>query len=210
MSSQDQKSLTQIVSLASSGSTEAEEQLAAFFLDRVNAAARKRLAGKACEEDKEDVAMSALRSFCIGIRDGKYEYQGNQQLHGLLNQIVDIKIKRMWKYRFMQKRDVRLKGELDIDPIAPSNQADFASDSLSVSVQEQGILEEIVPELQADIQGMFKQLFSNLTEHPRKLLLLMLESDHTVEGYAKEMGRSRASVERYQKLIRNEINKLTN
>ena len=100
-------------------------------------------------------------------------------------------------------------GELHIAPIAPSNQADFASDSLSVSGQEQGILDEIVPELQADIQGMFKKLFSNLTEHPRKPLLLMLESDHTVEGYAKEMGRSRASVERYQKQIRDEINKLT-
>jgi len=209
MKNKDNTSLTQIVSLASSGSDEAAERLAVFFLEKVNAASGKQLAGKASEEDKEDIAMSALRSFCIGIRDGKYEYQGHKQLYSLLNRIVDIKIRRMWQARFTQKRDVRLKAELDFEPVNAGVPQNYVSDTLHVTNQEQDALDQIVPELQTDIQGMFAQLFSNLSEHPRTLLLLMLESDGTVDFYAKQMGRSKASVERYQMQIREEIKKIT-
>lgn len=202
-------SLSQIVELAASGSKEAAEKLADFFLDKVNSASKRKLAGKASAEDQEDIAMSALRSFCIGIRERKYKFKGNKELVGLLHRIVDIKIQRMWQKRFTQKRDIRLKSSLESEPICDHNAMDFVADTVSLTAEEQLVMAEVLSELQADLQEMFKQLFSNLSSHPRRLLLTMLESDGTIEDYSKLTQRSRASVERYQKLIRDEIRLLS-
>ena len=208
MRSEDSTSLSQIVQLAASGSDEATNKLAAYFLEKANSATREKLRGRSNKEDEEDIALSALKSFCLGIQNGRYEYMGDKQLYGLLHKIIDNKIQRMWQYHFAQKRDIRLRADLVNDPVGPDEAMPVATDSISISSDEQAVVDRIMPELQVELQGLFKNLLGSLSEHPRRLLLAMLENDATNEQLSKTIGRSVASVERYRTLIRSKLESL--
>lgn len=208
MHSENSSSLSQIVQLAASGSDDATNKLAAYFLEKANSATRGKLRGRSNKEDEEDIALSALKSFCLGIQNGRYEYLGDKQLHGLLQKIIDNKIQRMWQYHFAKKRDIRLRADLVNDPVGLDESVQVATDSISISGEEQAVVDRIMPELQVELQGLFKNLLGSLSEHPRRLLLVMLENDATNEQLSKTIGRSVASVERYRTLIRSKLESL--
>ena len=208
MQSENSIQLSQIVRLAGNGSEDAANKLATYFLGKANSATRDKLRGKSNKEEEEDIAQSALKSFCLGIQNGRYEYQGDKQLYGLLHKIIDNKIQRMWQYHFAQKRDIRMRADLEHDPEVLDQPALVAADSIIISSDEQAVVDRILPELQVELLGLFQNLLGSLSEHPRRLLLTMLESDATNEELAKTIGRSVASVERYRTLIRSEIKSL--
>ena len=204
-------SISALISETLKGSSEAENQLAQFFLSKAVVATKRKLAGKLPTEDQEDVALSAVKSFCLGIRDGGIEYQGDKQLFALLHKIVDSKIRKLWQYHLAQKRDIRQVNSLETggvgNPIQTPASNGLSLESIHVTPEEQPAVDRVLADLQTELRGLFGSLLSTLDEHPRKLLLAMLESDANNEELARKIGRSVASVERYRQLIRYKLEK---
>ena len=204
-------SISALISATLNGSTEAENQLAQFFLSKAVVATKRKLAGKLPTEDQEDVALSAVKSFCLGIREGGIKYQGDKQLFALLHKIVDRKIRKLWQYHLAQKRDIRQANPIetanDGNPIQSPVQSGISLESIHVTPEEQPAVDRVLADLQTELRGLFSNLLSDLDEHPRKLLLALLESDGNNEELARKIGRSVASVERYRQLIRHKLEK---
>ena len=207
-------SISALISATLKGSSEAENQLAQFFLSKAVVATKRKLAGKLPTEDQEDVALSAVKSFCLGIRDGGIEYQGDKQLFALLHKIVDAKIRKLWQYHLAQKRDIRQVNSMETADAGSPLQTPVRNDingisleSIHVTLEEQPAVDRVLADLQTELRGLFGNLLSDLDEHPRKLLLAMLESDASNEELARKIGRSVASVERYRQLIRHKLEK---
>ena len=204
-------SISALISATLKGSSEAENQLAQFFLSKAVVATKRKLSGKLSTEDQEDVALSAVKSFCLGIRDGGIEYQGDKQLFALLHKIVDGKIRKLWQYHLAQKRDIRQVNSIEIEgtgiPIQTPASNGVSLDSIYVTPAEQPAVDRVLADLQTELRGLFGNLLSDLDEHPRKLLLAMLETDANNEDLARKIGRSVASVERYRQLIRHKLEK---
>ena len=203
--------ISSLISATLDGSTEAENQLAQFFLSKAVVATKRKLAGKLPTEDQEDVALSAVKSFCLGIRDGGIEYQGDKQLFALLHSIVDRKIRKLWQYHLAQKRDIRQVNSMETAsdgyPIQSPASNGISLESIHVTPEEQPAVDRVLADLQTELRGLFSNLLSDLDEHPRKLLLAMLETDANNEALARKIGRSVASVERYRQLIRHKLEK---
>ena len=165
-------------------------------------------------EDQEDLALSAVMAFCLGVRQGNIRYQGDRQLFALLHKVIQEKIFNLWRFRFAQKRDIRqvetLKN-LDVDAAfsSPIKDQTFL-ENLHVTPDEQPAVDRILTSLQAELHGLFSELIAKLDEHPRKLLLAMLETDATNDELAKKIDRSVASVARYRLVIRRKIKELNN
>lgn len=202
-------SISALISETLQGSSEAENQLAQFFLSQAVASSQRKLHGKLPTEDQEDVAISAVKSFCLGIRRGGIEYQGDKQLFALLHKIVDRKIRKLWQYHLAQKRDIRQVNSMETvdggNPIQSPVQNGILLESIHVTPEEQPVVDRVLTDLQTELRGLFGNLLSDLDEHPRKLLLAMLESDANNEELARKIGRSVASVERYRQLIRHKL-----
>ena len=208
---QNTYSISALISQTLNGSSEAENQLAQFFLSKAVVATKRKLDGKLPTEDQEDVALSAVKSSCLGIRDGGIEYQGDKQLFALLHKIVDRKIRKLWQYHLAQKRDIRKVNSIetgsDGSPIQSPAPNRISLESIHVTPEEQPAVDRVLADLQTELRGLFGNLLSDLDEHPRKLLLAMLESDANNEELARKIGRSVASVERYRQLIRHKLEK---
>ena len=205
-------SLFRLIHQAGSGSEEAENQLAQFFFTKAIVGTRQKLNGVLSKEDQEDIALSAVMSFCMGIRKGRIRYQGDQQLFALLKKFVDGKIRKLWQFLFAQKRDIRQVEALEDEHLeemfySPVGDQGLA-ESIHVTPEEQPIVDRILENLQSELHGLFSTLISELDEHPRKLLLVMLETDATNEELAEKIGRSVASIDRYRNLIRHKIKEL--
>ena len=204
-------SISSLISKTLKGSIEAENQLAQFFLSKAVVATKQKLSGKLPTEDQEDVALSAVKSFCLGIRDGGIEYQGDKQLSALLHKIVDAKIRKLWQYHLAQKRDIRQVNSIDNSDVSNPSltpvQNGVSLESIHVTPEEQPAVDRVLADLQTELRGLFGNLLSDLDEHPRKLLLAMLETDANNEQLAQKIGRSVASVERYRQLIRHKLEK---
>ncbi len=186
---QGDRSLSQLVKLAATGSASAENCLAGFFFSKAIAATRKKLTGKLPVEDQEDVAISAVKSFCLGIRDGEIEYQGDKQLFALLHKIVDGKIRKLWQYHLAGKRDLRRVEVVDVMVEAQAPDVDHVmTENIQVTPDEQPAVDRILGDLQFELRGLFAKILSELDEHPRRL-----------------PGRSVASIERYRQLIRQKL-----
>ena len=147
----------------------------------------------------------------MGIRDGGIEYQGDKQLFALLHKIVDGKIRKLWQYHLAQKRDIRRVNSIEAEgagiPIQTPASNGVSLDSIYVTPAEQPAVDRVLADLQTELRGLFGNLLSDLDEHPRKLLLAMLETDANNEDLARKIGRSVASVERYRQLIRHKLEK---
>ncbi|MEL7267130.1 MAG: ECF-type sigma factor [Planctomycetota bacterium] len=198
--------LSRLLHEAREGSQEAENRLAEYFLNQAISAAQKRLVGKLPAEDHEDIAVSAVKSFCMGIRSGTIEYQGDRQLFALLRSIVDSKVRKLWQYHFAQKRSLERQSTAAVE-----EQSRFAplpgeaGSNVQVSNEDQPAVDRILIDLQSELHGLFGYLVTSLDEHPRKLLLMLLETDATNEQLAQKIGRSVASIERYRNLIRKKL-----
>ena len=183
-----------------------------FFFRSAIEGTKQKLNGALPAEDMEDIALSAVMSFCMRIREGSVRYQGDKQLFSLLRRVIDGKIRKLWQYHFAQKRDIRQVEALHGAPLETALQVpvedQLSADSVHVTPDEQPAVDRILGDLQSELHGLFTELLSNLDEHPRRLLLVLLESDVSNEELAKRIGRSVASVDRYRQLIRHKIKSL--
>lgn len=204
--------LSSLVREATNGDVESENALARMFLSQALAVMPLRSSGNLPAEDQEDIAISAVKSFCIGIRNGQYKYQGDKQLYALLYKIIDGKVRKLWQYHFAAKRNIAIaesleqgSGRNELRSKSNLDQASLPSEDIEVTEEEQMAVDRILDDLQGELHGLFSSLLNELEEHPRRLLLAMLECDADNVRLADQIGRSVASVERYRKLIKEKI-----
>ena len=207
--------LSSLVRKATEGDAESENALARMFLNQALAVMPARSSGNLPAEDQEDIAISAVKSFCIGIRNGQYQYQGDKQLYALLYKIIDGKVRKLWQYHFAAKRNIAIAesleqgaGRNELRSKSELDQAALPPEDIEVTAEEQLAVDRILEDLQGELHGLFGSLLNELEEHPRRLLLAMLECDADNVRLADRIGRSVASVERYRKLIKEKIEAL--
>jgi len=207
----DTSKLSDLVEQAIDGDVDSENKLAQMFLSQAMAVLPNRSAGSLPAEDQEDIAISAVKSFCIGIRDGRFQYQGDRQLYALLYKIIDGKIRKLWQYHFAAKRDINASESLSsgamISLVSMENPSD-PPEQIELTAHEKVAVDRILEDLQTELHGLFSSLLNDLDEHPRRLLLEMLQRDADNLQLAETIGRSVASVERYRKLIREKIGQI--
>jgi len=210
-----QTPLSKLIGKVQEGNSDAVDELASHFFDQALVIARQTLPKPPTPVvDHEDLALSALRSFCLRIRDGRIEYQGDKQLVALLKTIVGTKTKRLFEYHFAEKRDPRRKQSLteadcNASATPPELHEQFDMQQFPVDPDDRSAVSRILESLQHELRDLFVALTNVLDEHPRRALFLMLEQDFDNREMARQLGRSVASVERYRQLIREKIRLLT-
>jgi DNA-directed RNA polymerase specialized sigma24 family protein len=212
-------SVSQCIESVQNGDSEAFERLANIFLPAAIQNARNATTGAPNQFESEEIANSALKSLCIGIRNGKISFQGDKQLFALLKQIVVRKVKRLWKYYLADKRGIRQKVDpsnnsgfelplLDLCKATNGNSVFVSDRSICLDANEQMIAEQVLSMLAPELKGLFTELVMSLDEHPRRALLLLLNEDLTDAELARKLGRAVSSAERYKKLIRDTLSDL--
>ena len=208
------RSFSRLVEKVRQGDLAAADDLADSFFNQAIFLAKDQLPNSPTPAaDFEDLAISALKSFCIRIRDGKIEYLGDRELVGALRKIVKAKTNRLFEHHFAEKRDARkVKGAFDPAPetercekLEDQFTLFLDGDELIVDPEDQPAVARILESLQSELHGLFKTLLNRLDEHPRRALLMLLEQDLSNEELARRLGRSVASVERYRQLIREKL-----
>jgi DNA-directed RNA polymerase specialized sigma24 family protein len=134
--------------------------------------------------DEEDVAVSALRSFCDGVADGRFSWmEDREQLGGLLATILKRKVCAVLRAKFTLKRGGgKPRGDIPIELL----------------IQQGPTPDEI-----ATVDDELRRLLSLLRDDQTKCQIVRLK----LEGYrsaeiADMFGVSERTVERKMELIR--------
>jgi DNA-directed RNA polymerase specialized sigma24 family protein len=181
------------------GDPRAAEVLWAQYFGKLVQYARRKLDGLPCRiADEEDVALSAMNSFCQGMAKQRFdEVNDREDLWKLLVTITARKACAQRRHQFAAKRDAR---------IARGESAFLRADSTDQSARDAGIGEVIgtepTPEFACMVAEDCRQLLDRLgDENLRQVAQLTLEG-HTTAEIADRIGRSQRSVQRKLDTIR--------
>ncbi len=181
------------------GDSDASEQLWQRYFQQVVELARRRLEGaRLAAADEEDVALSAFKSFCLGVHAGRFPRLSDRDtLWSLLVAITAHKSVDYIRHENRQKR-----GGYGVEkPDPESSQRDrIELVPLSTIIQEQP-----TPEFAAQMGEQFKLLLSKLDDADdpdlMKIALSKMQGASTTE-VARQLGCVRRTVERKILLIR--------
>lgn len=177
------------------GDPSAVRRIWEHFVLRLSEAVRHRI----CPEtrrvyDEEDVALSALNSFCAGVAAGRFpNLNDRESLWRLMLVIASRKVTRRHRYDHQQRRDVRRNLEESLFSLS----ADGAGRGM-----DQFASREPSPELQAEFVETAAELFQSLPEsRMRDIAQLRFEGFNDTE-IALRLGCSRQAVQRSIERIR--------
>ena len=162
---------------------------------RLVALARKRLRGaQQREADEEDVALSALDSFCRGAEQGRFPRLGDRD--DLWQLLVVITVRKALDLLARQGRLKRGGGKLRgeswwFDPANPDN----------------GGIEQVVgtvptPEFAAQVAEQCRRLLDMLGDDELRDIAVWKMEGYSNEQIAERLGRALATVERRLRVIR--------
>jgi DNA-directed RNA polymerase specialized sigma24 family protein len=196
MSAQDDGSVTGWIGDLRVGGDSAAEHLWERYFHRLVHLARARFhpaRRTGIIEDEEDVALSALDSFCRGVALGRYPQLDNREdLWRLLVVITIRKVRRQFGRQAAQKRGGRLRGESDL----------VAADAAEVNGLDRIAGDEPSPELAAMVVDEYRRLRDGLrNDSLRQVLDLRLEG-YTRAEIAERLGCAERTVKRKLELIR--------
>jgi len=196
----DKGTVTRIVADLKAGDQDAVRRLWERYFDRLVHLASQRLKGsRKREADEEDVALSALDSFCRGARRGRFpDLIDRNDLWQLLVVITKRKaVDQIQSERRQKRGSGKLRGEADLAPLDPEETA--------ISVIDKVISREPTPELAAEITDEFQRLFDRLGDDIARQVALLKFEGYTNEEIAESIGKVTRTVERKLALIRDEI-----
>lgn len=148
------------------------------YVQRLRAFVRARCSPQlAARVDADDIVQSAFRSFFRAAHTGVYQVPDDADLWQLLLTITLNKLRAQGVYHHAAKRDVRLTTSLDQAGQAPDVAA--PQDELA----------------DAYLQMVFEESLAKLPPAHRALVELRLQG-HDVAGIARQVGRSKRTVER--------------
>jgi RNA polymerase sigma factor (sigma-70 family) len=189
--------VTQAIPRVREGDDQAVEVVWRDYFARLVSVARRRLSPHLRRSvDEEDVALSAMFSFCRGMEAGKYtEIENRDDLWKILVTITVCKVAARYKHEYAKKRGGRdraegghrLRGEsvfLHFDEVAEG-----AAGLAEVAVSEP------TPELAAEVVENCHRMLDCLDEVSREIALLKLEG-YSQSEIAEKMGVVRETVNR--------------
>ena len=182
--------ITPWLSLLRDGHPEAAQRIWDRYFRRLVGLARKKLRGRRLAvADEEDVAISALDSFCRNAREGRFpQLADSDGLWRLLVVITARKAVRLVRDQGRQKRSGgTLTGPLDSEGNQPA--------------VEELIGNEPSPEFAAQVAEEYERLLALLDDDQRAIAIAKLEG-LTNEQIAERFNRALRTVERRLKLIR--------
>lgn len=187
------ESITQWIDELRRGDDAAAQQLWGAFFDRLLhlAQARMRKANRAAY-DEEDIVVSAFKSFCVGLRKGRYpQLKDREDLWRLLFVITSRKIADQFVFQARGKRDSRRIADLHPDETLSSSE-----------FQELVHSREPSPEFAAECAEQLHLLLDQLQQEELKQIAILKMEGYRNEEIAKQKGRSLATIERKLKTIR--------
>ncbi len=181
--------ITPWLSLLRCGNPEGAQRIWDRYFAQLVRLARKKLGGRQLGiADEEDVALSALNSFCRNARAGRFpQLNDSDSLWRLLVVITGRKALRLLRDQGRYKRGG-----------APGDDAKSVEDQQAV---EQIVGNEPTPEFAAQLAEQYDRLLGLLSEDQRPIALAKLEG-LTNPQIAKLLNRPLRTVERKLQLIR--------
>jgi len=176
----------------SQGDERAAQQLWELYFEKLVRLAKRKMEGLSLRSaDEEDVALSAMNSFCRGLAAHRFdEIAGADELWKLLVTITARKVSAQRRLHFAQKRGGgRVRGESIFD----------SNDRLGIG---EVLGREPSPELAVGFAESCREMIDSLEDETlQKIVLLTLEGYRTPE-IAEKLGCVRRTVERKLQLIR--------
>ena len=188
----NEPSATALISKLRNGDEEAARLLWDRFFAQLITLTRSRLqTSSRAMSDEEDIVLSAMKSFCIGMRNGRFpELSNRESLWRLLLTITLRKIADKQNYDRRGKRDVE-KQQLNSSPDADSN----AEVNSFVS-------REPNPEIAAECAEQISRLLESLENEGLKKVAIMKMEGYTNIEVANDIKCSLTSIERKLRTIR--------
>ncbi len=161
-----------------------------FFQRLIEVATRRLKYVRSSDYDEEDIVLSALKSFYLGVRNGRFpKLEDHDDLWRLLFVITSRKIADRFAFQRRAKRDTKREAVNDWGSATDSGQAWFISD-------------EPDPALVVECEEQLARLLESLEHEDLKQVAVWKMEGHTNEEIAALMSRSLATVERKLRTIR--------
>ena len=188
----NEPSATALISKLRNGDEEAARLLWDRFFAQLITLTRSRLqTSSRAMSDEEDIVLSAMKSFCIGMRNGRFpELSNRESLWRLLLTITLRKIADKQNYDRRGKRDFE-KQQLNSSPDADQN----AEVNSFVS-------REPNPEIAAECAEQISRLLESLENEDLKKVAIMKMEGYTNIEVANDIKCSLTSIERKLRTIR--------
>lgn len=191
MSAED--SVTRWIAGLRAGDPLAAQRLWETFFDRLVTIARQRLAAAArTMSDEEDVVLSAIKSFCLGVQRGSFpQLQDRDDLWRLLLVITSRKVADQFAFQQRDKRDT-------------SREVRFAdgNDAASSGASEAACTRELNPEFAVECADQLEHLLAALQHDDLKQIALAKMEGHSNDEIARRLQRSLTTIERKLRTIR--------
>ena len=188
----EDESITAWIAQLQQGDEEAARRLWDHFFHRLLEVANRRLKhARATDYDEEDIALSALKSFCLGVRQGRFPHlHDRDDLWRLLFVITSRKVADRFAFQRRAKRDTTREVHHD-----PANADHETVSSWFVSGEPN-------PAMAAECQEQLSLLLDRLQHEDLKRVAIWKMEGYTNEDIAALMSRSLATVERKLRTIR--------
>jgi RNA polymerase sigma factor (sigma-70 family) len=190
--SQENNSITQMLSKLGRGESEAVELIWRRFFERVVGLAKNKLGSLPKRVvDEEDIAISAINALYIGAQDGRFKQLNDRDdLWQILCMLTSRKVANAYR---KQKSRPHI-GESQLGPGVDDEQM-LGIAHIATSVPDEAYFDELSIKC--------RELLENLDENLRHVAMMKLQGYKNQE-IADQIGRSVKSVERYLKTIREE------
>ena len=174
------------------GNDYAAQQLWNLYFERLVRLARKKMGGAVRRvRDEEDIALSAFKSLCKGVkRPGNSEDMDRDHLWKLMATITLRKIYDHFKFNGRQKRC----------PIANGDGQIFSSEASRC--MDEIISREPGPELNAQLDEQLSSLLAALVHEDLKKIAVLKIEGHTNREIASQLDRGISTIERKLQAIR--------
>lgn len=183
-------SITQWVEQLRAGDEQAATRLWERFFTRLTAIARHRMHGRSSPmSDEEDIALSAFKSFCVGLRQGRFsELNGRDSLWRLLLVITARKVADQVAFDRRGKRDAKRIVRLH----------DQDEEELIVEL----VSREPTPEMAAEFAEQLAAMLDALQHKDLQHIALLKMEGFTNSEIAGQLNRGLSTVERKLRAIR--------
>jgi RNA polymerase sigma factor (sigma-70 family) len=189
--------VTQWIQQLASGNSEAANGLWVQYFDKLVAYARRKMQTMPRRHaDEEDVALSAMKSFCLGMAEHRFDQLSNRQdLWKLLVTIAARKVIAQQRYDHAEKRG---GGRVHGESIFMAGEFDLGHGSGIGAV----LGREPTPELANLVAEDFHRLLDSLDDETLRQIALLTLEGYTVQEIAARLGCVRRTIERKLERIR--------
>ncbi|MFO0868872.1 MAG: ECF-type sigma factor [Pirellulales bacterium] len=187
------ESMTRWIDGLRAGEDAAARRLWESFFDRLLAVARQRLRStNRAVHDDEDVVLSAFKSFCLGVRNGRFpQLRDREDLWRLLFVITARKIADQFAFQGRAKRSG--EREIELSRVAGPSRNGAADLLLSA---------EPSPEFAAECADQLRHLLEQLQHEDLQQVAILKMEGYTNEEIAQQLRRGLSTIERKLRTIR--------